>query len=100
MLKNKVIIILSFHYSVKLNFNFIKANIDNPFDFKAIFNFKNQNYEQLKSNYSNTNLFEDPIFPAIQQTLTKNTAGLRVKWLRPKVFFDLFDLSDYDFIGV
>ena len=60
--------------------------MDNAFDLKEIFNFKNQNYEHLKSIHSSDNLFEDPIFPAIQSSLTKNSLGFDIEWKRPKVY--------------
>ena len=59
--------------------------MDNAFDLKEIFNFKNQNFEQLKSNHSIDNLFEDPIFLAIPSSLTKNSFGYDIEWKRPKV---------------
>ena len=58
---------------------------------KAIIrNFKDQDYEQLKSDYDTDNLFEDPLFPADDSSLyTKSMPPRGIQWMRPRVLINL-----------
>lgn len=48
--------------------------------------FKDQNYNDLKSMYDEENLFEDPYFPASDESLYHNEMPPQgIRWLRPKV---------------
>lgn len=50
--------------------------------------FKDQNYEELKSEHNESNLFEDPVFPANDRSMYFSTRPPQgVRWLRPKVCF-------------
>ncbi|CAF0941871.1 unnamed protein product [Brachionus calyciflorus] len=55
------------------------------FDVSSIKSFKDQNYEELKYMYNEDYLFEDPFFPACNESLfhSNNSIG-EIQWMRPR----------------
>ena len=53
-----------------------------------------QNFEELKKQYSSSNLFEDPEFPADNESLDmdEDLDPRTIVWKRPKVFTLIFQI--------